>query len=33
MSGNNPLKGGNVRIFIQEDGVSPAAPYNYYGCT
>lgn len=26
------LQSGQVRIFIQEDGVSPANPYNYYGC-
>lgn len=26
------LKGGDVRIFVQEDGESPASPYIYYGC-
>jgi photosystem II stability/assembly factor-like uncharacterized protein len=26
------LIGGNVRVFVQEDGVSPAAAYKYYGC-
>ncbi len=26
------LQSGQVRIFIQEDGVSPANPYNYMGC-
>lgn len=28
----NILQGGQVRIFIQKDGVSPANPYYYYGC-
>lgn len=28
----NVLQGGNVRVFIQDAGISPAAPYNYYGC-
>lgn len=26
------LQSGQVRIFIQEDGVSPANPYHYMGC-
>src|SRR5512147_1858154 len=26
------LQSGQVRIFIQKDGVSPASPYYYYGC-
>lgn len=26
------LPQGNVRIFIQEDGVNPGAAYKYYGC-
>lgn len=26
------LKQGQVRIFIQEDGANPSAPYRYYGC-
>lgn len=26
------IKSGSVRVFIQEDGTNPAAPYNYYGC-
>lgn len=32
MTDVNALLGGNVRVFIQEDGVSPANPFNYYGC-
>lgn len=33
MSGDiNVLKGGDVRVFIQEDGITPAAEYVYYGC-
>lgn len=26
------LQSGQVRIFIQEDGINPGAPFNYYGC-
>lgn len=26
------LAAGQTRVFIQEDGINPAASYNYYGC-
>lgn len=31
-SETNILKSGLARIFVQEEGISPAAPYVYYGC-
>ncbi len=32
MADQTTLPQGNVRVFIQEDGINPAAPYRYYGC-
>lgn len=32
MADQSVLTQGNVRVFIQEDGVNPSAPYIYYGC-
>lgn len=32
MSDTNILRGGQARIFVQADGVSPAFPYLYFGC-
>lgn len=32
MTDTQLLKQGSVRIWIQEDGINPLAPYRYYGC-
>jgi photosystem II stability/assembly factor-like uncharacterized protein len=32
MADQTILAQGNVRVFIQEDGINPAAAYKYYGC-